>query len=667
MLSSVEQILFLLAVIISVFLSWKSFSKMFSVINLGQGKLITENFMRRAGQALSVFLSQKTVLASRPVASLIHAFLAWAFTLYFLVNVGDVLTGYISDFHFLGTGLIGDVYRLFVDIFSVLALISVAYFLIRRFVFNPPQLAIRENVLVMQDVRKGMRTDSLIVGLFIFFHVGFRFVGESVALAANPDAWQPLASAVSLLWVNMDSSTLTVFYHVCWWLALGLILAFIPYFPSSKHIHLFMGPLNYLTRPQRPAPGTLDRLDFEAEDAEQFGVAKLEQLDKTQLLDAYACIMCSRCQEVCPAYITGKELSPSALEINKRYFINRHKSDLLAGKEVDTAIVGQMISESALWACTSCAACVEICPVGNEPMFDILNIRRDKVLMESAFPKQLQTAFNGMERNSNPWNMNKDRMEWAAADPELKVPTVSENSDFDVLYWVGCAGAFEERGQGIARSFSKILNKAGVNFAVLGNQESCTGDSARRAGNEYLFSMMAEQNVETLKAAKVKKIVTTCPHCLHTLKNEYPQFGGNFEVIHHSQFIDQLISQGKINLRGKSADKITYHDPCYLGRHNQVFDEPRNVLSETAKNVLEMERNKNRSFCCGAGGGNMWKEEEEGQEAVRRNRFNEAASTGCSVIGTACPFCMTMLRDAGKELESGIEVRDIAEIVAENV
>jgi len=258
-------------------------------------------------------------------------------------------------------------------------------------------------------------------------------------------------------------------------------------------------------------------------------------------------------------------------------------------------------------------------------------------------------------------------LEWIKEIDSLVVKTVDENPDFDVLYWVGCAGAFEQRGQEIARSFAKILNKAEVNFSVLGNKETCTGDSARRSGNEYLFSMMAESNVENLKAAKVKKIVTTCPHCMHTLKNEYPQFGGKFEVIHHTQLIDDLIESGKLKIKSEDSKKVTFHDPCYLGRQNGVFNEPRNVIKKSGINLFEMNRIRNRSFCCGAGGGNMWKEEEEGEEPVRRNRFTEAQATGAETLCVSCPFCLTMLRDAGNELESNMKVRDVAELVAERL
>ncbi len=668
MLTLPEQIGFFVLLTVSISLSIRSFSMMIRIIKRGQGVLHPDNFLSGIREALSVLITQKTVLKKRPVVSVLHAFIAWAFILYFLVNIGDVLMGFIPGFHFLGRGAVGNIYRFFVDIFSVLAIISMIYFLLRRFVFGSGQLRIADKVLVLPEARFGMRRDSLIVGFFILFHIGFRFLGETIHISlTQPDPWQPMASVLSHLWGSVDSQLAIVSYHVSWWLAVGLILVFIPYFPFSKHAHLFMGPVNYLFRPRRPVYGTMGRLNLEDEDAEQFGVATLEHLDKKHILDAYACIMCNRCQDACPAYVTGKELSPSALEINKRYFINRNQKQIVSEEGSGQPLVGFAISTSALWACTSCAACIEVCPVGNEPMQDILNMRRDRVLMESDFPKQLQGAFNGMERNSNPWNMNEDRLIWAKEEAALNVKTVEENPDFDILYWVGCAGAFEARAQNIARAFVKILHAADVNFSVLGNLEKCTGDSARRAGNEYLFSMMAEENVAILNNKNVKKIVTTCPHCLHTLKNEYPQFGGHYEVVHHSQFIEQLVREKKIAFASTMPERITYHDPCYLGRHNRIFDAPRADLRSAGLDIVEMNRSGVDSFCCGAGGAQMWKEEEPGDEDVRKNRYIEAGETGASVLATGCPFCMTMLGDAGKEMDSELPVRDIAEILADRL
>lgn len=381
-------------------------------------------------------------------------------------------------------------------------------------------------------------------------------------------------------------------------------------------------------------------------------------------MDSYACIMCFRCQEVCPAYNTGKVLSPAALEINKRYHFNN-------GGTTDVPML-DLISEEAVWACTSCGACVDICPVGNEPMRDILEIRRNLSMMESAFPKQLETAFKGMERNANPWNISQaDRMKWAEG---LNVPTVEQNPEPEILWWVGCAPATDARAQKTAQAFAKILNAAGINYAVLGKNEACTGDSARRAGREDIFFGLATQNVEILNEVGAKRIVTTCPHCLHTIKNEYPAFGGNYQVIHHTQLINELVGAGKIQLSvtsdppsGTSQYKVTFHDPCYLGRHNKEFDAPRDALKSAGALTIEMPRSGAKSFCCGAGGAQMWKEEEQGTARVNVTRFNEAKSTGADTVAVGCPFCLTMMTDAAKGEDSPIQVKDVAEIVAERM
>jgi Fe-S oxidoreductase len=455
-------------------------------------------------------------------------------------------------------------------------------------------------------------------------------------------------------------------WHICWWLALGLILAFIPYFPYSKHAHLFMGPINIATRSTRAALGVMDPLNFEDETIEQFGAARITDLAKTQILDAYACIMCNRCQDACPAYVTGKELSPATLEINKRYHLRSTMADLSTGKADEGLLLDYGISESAIWACTTCAACIEVCPVGNEPMFDILNIRQNQVLMESTFPQELRGAFTGMERLANPWGMTEDRMAWAQ-NLEFEVPTVEENPDFEILYWVGCAGAYDPSAQEIARAMATLFHKAGVNFAVLGSSESCTGDSARRAGNEYLFYEMAMANIEILKGIEADKklIVATCPHCLHTIGNEYGNFDAHFQVMHHSQMISDLIARGDLSIDDAlAAEQTTYHDPCYLGRHAGQYNAPRAVLNNTGSSLLEMDRHRDNSFCCGAGGAQMWKEEEHGEIAVSAVRFEEAKETGAKVLATGCPFCAIMLKDANREAGDVMEVKDIAQVIA---
>ncbi|MBZ0293210.1 MAG: (Fe-S)-binding protein, partial [Anaerolineae bacterium] len=328
------------------------------------------------------------------------------------------------------------------------------------------------------------------------------------------------------------------------------------------------------------------------------------------------------------------------------------------------------ISESAVWACTSCGACIDICPTGNEPMLDILDIRRNQVMMESDFPAELQNAFRGMESAaSNPWQNSENRFRWANG-LEFPVPTVEENPDFEILYWVGCAASYDPRAQLTARALVKVLTHAGVSFAVLGEQEQCTGDVARRAGNEFLYSEMAAANVETLNAVNPPRIVVTCPHCFHNLGKEYHQFGGEYEVVHHTELIEELIAQGRVPMSAHpdSMSNVTFHDPCYLGRHNDVVEAPRNVLNRLEGNaIIEMPRNRKNSFCCGAGGAQFWKEEEHGDKAVNIERYQEATAAGADTLAVGCPFCMQMFNTAQSTLGEGPEVKDIVELVAERL
>jgi Fe-S oxidoreductase len=596
--------------------------------------------------------------------SLFHALVVWGFIFYLLVNAGDALEALLPGFIFLGNGTIGNIYRLLADLLSVSALVGMVALMVRRWVFKPSNLSTRDTTLLHPKARAGIRRDSLIVGFFILIHVGARFLASSfrVAESGSPDPWQPFASAVAGAWAGLGESAVEAGALLFFWIAFGAIFLFVPYFLYSKHLHLFLAPVNFLVRPQRRSPGELEALDFEDETNEKFGAVRLEDLAWNQILDAYACIMCYRCQEVCPAYSTGKVLSPAALEINKRYFLNQEGARMAAGDASSQTLLEFAITPEAVWACTACGACTDICPVGNDPMRDIMDIRRSLVLMENAFPEQLQAAYRGMERAANPWNVPApERLKWAEG---LDVPTIEQNPDPDILWWVGCAAATDARAQKIARAFAAILNAAGVNYAVLGQNEACTGDSARRSGNEYLFFELASANVETLNEVAPKRIVANCPHCLHTLRNEYPAFGGNYEVIHHSQLIDELIAKGQLPLNQDGAGKVAFHDPCYLGRQNSILEEPRQVLESVTGNLLELPRSGRKSFCCGAGGAQMWKEEENGSERVSANRMREAVETGADTLAVGCPFCMIMLTDAAKANESQIQVLDVAEIVA---
>jgi Fe-S oxidoreductase len=449
------------------------------------------------------------------------------------------------------------------------------------------------------------------------------------------------------------------------------------YFPYTKHIHLMMAPVKYLVA-REASSGVLPALEVNLESADptlepQLGAKRLEDLGWPRLLDAYACIQCNRCQEVCPASATGKALSPAALEINKRMELNslaRSGAGFEEGAESPRPLLGFALSPEAAWACTTCGACMEVCPTQNEQMLDIIDIRRHQVMIEGEFPAQLQTAFRGMERANNPWGINHDqRMAWAEG---LVVPTVEENPEPDVLYWVGCAASYDPQSQKTARAFVQLLTRAGVNFAVLGKQERCTGDSARRAGNEYLYRQLADQNVATLHAVRPKLIVATCPHCMNTIGKEYRQIGGDFKVVHHTEYLESLVAEGRLAVEA-SESAVTYHDPCYLGRHGGVYDAPRNVLRVLTNDFVELERKRENSFCCGAGGGQFWKEEEAGAERISDNRYREAEQRlethgENKVLAVGCPFCKSMLESTPAKGEAGgIAVKDVAELLLESV
>ncbi len=556
-------------------------------------------------------------------------------------------------------------YRLGGDLLSVGVLVGMLALIVRRFVVQPDELSVRDTTQLNPKARAGIRRDSAIVGVFILVHIGTRFAGESFHIAASgADAWQPAASALAGLWAGWTLPALELARHASFWISLGSIMAFTPYFLYSKHLHLFFAPLNFLLHPERRSMGELDALDFEDQSIESFGAERLEDLSWKGIMDAYACIMCNRCQDACPAYQTGKVLSPAALEINKRYELNQQGAALAAGGTSLQTLVEAAISEEAIWGCTACGACIQACPVGNEPMRDILEIRRHLVLMQNAFPEQLQTAYRGMERTANPWAVPQEkRLAWAEG---LHVPTVAENPEAELLWWVGCAPATDPRAQKTAQAFARVLNAAGVNFAVLGQEERCTGDSARRSGNEYLFFELASANVETLNAVSPKRIVATCPHCLHTLKNEYPAFGGEYQVVHHTELIQELIEGGRLEL-DQVEGGVTFHDPCYLGRQNGVLEAPRQVLQDQGLTLIEMGRSGRDSFCCGAGGAQMWKEEEEGTGRVSAARLAEARATGQETLAVGCPFCMIMLEDAAQAEPGSPHVRDVAELVAERL
>ena len=669
MLTYPEKLTFILFAFSSIALSVVTFSRMFKIIDLGTKKIDWKAVLLNWPKGFSSFFGQNTLFKTRRIVGFIHALVAWGFTLYLLVNIMDILYGFIPGFKFFPNSIIGKIYKIFVDTFTILVLAGVLYFLLRRFLTNDSKLEINPPVMLSDSARVGMKKDSLLVGSFILLHVGARLFSASFEIAQHGLDWyQPAATTLSLFWSSLDMETLIFMEHLNWWIALGLILAFLPYFPYSKHAHLFMGPLNIMAKENRKSMTAIETIDFEDERIEQFGAKVLQDLPQTQILDAFSCIQCSRCQDACPAYETGKELSPSALEINKRYFINENSKILANGDAINKALTDWMLTEEAAWSCTTCGYCVEVCPVGNEPMLDILRSRQNLVMMDSKFPKDAMETFDKMENYGNPWGLSpQDREVWMEGKD---VPLMRDKKQTDVLYWAGCSGAYDQRGKEISQSVVDVLKKAGVNFASLGNEETCTGDSARRIGNEYLFQMMANKNLKTFNKYKFKKIVTQCPHCLTTLKNDYSELGADFDVVHHSQYIAELIKENKIKPEPWMDEDVTYHDPCYLGRHSNEYDAPRDVIQSIMRDgkLVEMEQSKRESFCCGAGGGNMWYEIKTG-ERINKHRFNQAVETKAKTVAAACNFCNIMLEDGMKVTgnDKDMQVLDIAEMVSKGL
>jgi len=616
---------------------------------------------RRLGYALKTTLTQSRTFQKRPGVSLFHSFIFYGFVFYLLVNVIDALEGYLS-FDIPSGSVSGKSYNLGADILTFLVVVGVLALVLRRFVL-PQRRDFRFNArtLLHPKIAAGaVSRDSIIVSAFICFHVGSRMLGSAARIRlAGADSFQPFATALSKAIPGQHAEA---FYIFGYWGALGSVLLFFSYFPYSKHLHLFAAPVNYfLARQASTGEIPLAKIDLTA-DAEVVGVAAMGDFAWPRLLDAYACIQCNRCQDVCPATATGKALSPAALEINKRMEINDGPS---AAGWSKGSLFEAVISREALWACTTCGACMQVCPTQNEQMLDIVDIRRNEVMIKGEFPSQLQAAFRGMERAKNPWGIKQEqRMDWAQG---LNVLTVNENPEPDVLYWVGCAASYDPQARETARAFVQLLQMGKVNFAVLGEKECCTGDSARRAGNEYLYQELAAENISKLNEFNPKKIVVTCPHCLNSLGNEYGQLGGNYTVVHHTQFLDSLVSSGDLP-SPRSSSTITYHDPCYLGRHNGVYDAPRNLLRVLGQDFIEMERHHENSFCCGAGGAQFWKEEEQGDERISSNRYREAQRVlgdSNGVLAVGCPFCKSMLDSTPSEGLARLVVKDVAEMMLE--
>ncbi len=637
-------------------------------------------------------------------SGIMHAFIFWGFCVLLIRSLNLYGEGFVKGFQlpFFGQEFIlGYLYLAVKDVMEGIVLAMVIYAIYRRGIVQPERLHNTfEAYLVLCLIGILMISD--------IFYDAARY--NLIVMHGNPDhlhffnnpqygsefLWTPISVAAAQL-IPLTEDTLNSIMIIGFWTHITTQLIFLNLLPSGKHFHVitslpnvFLKSLDY----PHDKPKLLNLEDESAWENESLGINRLHQFSWKQGLDLYTCTECGRCKEVCPAYMTDKPLSLYDFNENLKHELYDNAANIVRRAKLSARLkqvpdsdaeqiekikaemadlnskkhlVGDVIAEDTLWACTTCRACEEVCPVAIEHVPRIIGMRQGQTMISEAYPKELNKALKGLERNGNPWGIGYDkRGDWAEG---LNVKMMADDSDVEYLFWVGCAGSFDDRTKKVSTSVVKILQKAGISFAILGVEEKCTGDFARRVGNEMLFQMMAKENIETLNNYKVKKIITACPHCLNTLKHEYPQLGGNYEVVHHTDFIHQLVKAGKITLNRTLQGTLTYHDPCYLGRYNSVYEQPRKILKSVSNDGLtELARHGKESFCCGAGGGRMWMEELIGKR-INVERAEEIVRHNAANVAVACPFCLTMIEDGMKELgkEEVIKTQDIAEIVAKNM
>ena len=626
-----------------------------------------DHLWQRTSGAISIVLGQRKVLQRVPKkdwAGIGHALIFWGFLSFSLSYLIFIFVGSIwhafPETLLTATGV--RVYSAYLDILAVVLLVMLAWALVRRWVVQPRRLSFDltrnlDSVIVVAMIAALMVSTLLTHGFFV------------ASGGVGPEA-QVLVGGALGRWFNamgISQGAANVLQGVFWWVHLGIILGFAIYIPFSKHMHMVAAPLNAFFRSLEPR-GALASMDLE--NAERFGAGRVQDFTWKQLLDGFACAVCGRCTDACPANLTGKALSPMHIVENlKDHMVAIGHQGVRNPEHTEpTPLIGQAIPEQAIWDCVSCGACMEECPVVVEHIPTIMDMRRFLVLEESKIPETGMNALLSMEQRGHPWRGTQfSRTDWAEG---LDVPTIAENPGAEVLFWVGCTGALEQRSQGIARSMVKVLKSSGVDFAILGEEETCTGDPARRMGNEYLFQILAQGAIETLNRHKVTKIVTICPHCFNTMRNEYPIFGGDYQVLHYSQYVDELIKDGRVKPIKMVNTTMAYHDSCFLGRHNGVYDEPRNVAKAIpGLKLVEMEpRCRERGFCCGAGGGHMWIEESQGTR-INHARTDHFLETDADTVGVSCPFCMQMMTEGiqAKGMDQSKQAKDVLELLAESL
>ena len=659
----------LLGLALAVF-NYAFYSRVVRLVLQGKDTALFDHPLQRLNGALLIALGQQKVLQRvkyGDYAGIGHAVIFWGFLTFMLsygifIFAGSAWRGF-PEWLLTETGV--RVYSSYLDILAAVLFAVLVWAFVRRWVLKPSRLRFdltrHSDALVIVVLIGGLMLSTILTHAFWVAQGG-----------TGPEADVFIGAALGGLFTDLGLGTgaANVLQGVFWWTHLSIILIFTVYIPYTKHMHMFAAPVNAFFRSLEPK-GALPFIDLE--NTEKFGAGRVQDFTWKQLLDGYACAVCGRCTDVCPAHLTGKQLSPMHIVENLKDHMVAigHQGERNPEHVEPTPILnGQdgVISEASIWDCLNCGACMEECPVTVEHVPTIMDMRRHLLLEESKAPESAMTALLSMEQRGHPWRGTQySRTDWAEG---LEVPTLAEKPDAEILFWVGCTPALEQRSQAIARSMAKVLKAAKVDFAILGDEETCTGDPARRMGNEYLFQILAAQNIETMTRYNVKKVVTICPHCFNTMKNEYPQLGGNFEVLHYSQFVDQLIKKGSIKPVKMMNVTMAYHDSCFLGRHNGIYDEPRDVAKAIpGLKLVEMGSHcRERGFCCGAGGGHMWIEESQG-ERVNHVRTDQFLETGAQTVGVSCPFCLQMMTEGieAKGMASEKDAKDVLEILAESL
>jgi Fe-S oxidoreductase len=622
------------------------------LVRLGKPVERTGDTPRRVRNEAEIVLGQRK-LFQRLGPGLMHAAIFWGFIVLFPTIVIAMIGAVDRDATFPWLGHQGW-FALLVDVFAVLVLAGVVAAVAIRKVQRPKRFEgshLGEADLILAMI-------AGIVTTLLLWHA------SRIALGLNewPASWSPVSNALSGLFGDGDVTK--VLERTFVWAHVLIIISFLAYLPHSKHLHIATAAINVYFGRTGPG-GRLEPLRFDVPDEEmRFGAGTVAELTWKEMMDSFSCTECGRCQDVCPAWNTGKALSPKLLIMGVRDQVLADGPALL--RDVAAAepapLVPNAVTDEVVWDCVTCGACVQACPVSIEHVDHIVDLRRNLVMVESRFPSEAEPMLRDVERASNPWGRAQtERADWAAA-LGVRILEPGEPAP-EVLYWVGCAASFDERARTAAESTAKVLQAAGVDFAILGPRESCTGDPARRMGNEYLFQAQAEQNVSTLNEAGVTKIVASCPHCFNTLGNEYGDFGGSYEVMHHTELIAELVRDGRLD-PVNDGHSITYHDSCYLARHNDVRSDPRELVAAVGSPV-EMEKSGKQTFCCGAGGAHMWMEERGG--LINEERARQAAETGAETLAVACPFCTVMLDDGVKARGDNVRVVDVSTLIAESL